>query len=602
MEKWQVDGTVIQIPPNTKISNKIDNNVYQITFVLYQDFLQNKYFKLDIGKNYKRNIIDLDTSVVDEHVEVLWTVKAEHLVDFGELSVQLRAFDEDENVWTSDVATVLVGENIYDASIINSVPVSEFSDIELRVTTLKEETETLVEEAREIQDSIDVDNCITAFNENVSNQTQSINEMLSNIVGDLNDSAQDIQDVADDFVENLADSGDGIFCQALVTEAVGLLAHCKDINTSIAYSDINVYTKVILAGDGYRSFSNPYTITQNDIGSIGYCGKNWISPVYYSCDFNDGIIQNANNTTIYDTNQWYDISSDGVCVVIPVKEGQIYSKSNFEIIVTPSDSNNTVVLNSLSGSLFSRYQYCFSDDAYSFDPLSTEKDAFIVPEGATYLLVGIDFQNMSGSFIINKPLMVNSGAVALDYEESDIEENLLSTVFSGLSLDTGTTMPSNYDFTTEEFDGTHYHISDTYTSSSNQFVTKLGILTLDGTEDWIDDTSPYLVNSNIKYNSNFYCTHYDNVIFKNSSSGFALCFDDMTKSDLITKLQTANSDGSPVKIIYELAQTTMQNPTYALSVPPSENVWLSGGLISCKYTKDLGTALDRLEKLTLNLL
>ncbi len=100
-------------------------------------------FKLDAETDGIKNIFDLTKTVCDGYILLTWHVTNIHTEKKGILNVQLRGFSDDLCVWRSGSDYFRVGESIYSGEDFTAFSPSEFEEMEQRITSVCNRTESL---------------------------------------------------------------------------------------------------------------------------------------------------------------------------------------------------------------------------------------------------------------------------------------------------------------------------------------------------------------------------------------------------------------------------------------------------------------------------
>jgi len=114
--------------------NKIETRIFVISDLSLQDF----NFKLNIrNKNNDIDIIDLIKSIENDEIKLVWEITERNVSVNGYLYVQLRAFDNTELKWHSELEYFEVGESININDYFSSPLPSEFEQMEKRITDIQ---------------------------------------------------------------------------------------------------------------------------------------------------------------------------------------------------------------------------------------------------------------------------------------------------------------------------------------------------------------------------------------------------------------------------------------------------------------------------------
>ena len=139
--------------PDRVIGHVGDNLVETRSFELNRYYgevdLSEFSFKLDTEIDGNKNIIDLDKTVEDDKITLTWTVHGSHVLHAGRMTIQIRAFHDDVEKWHSAQDYVIIQSSINAPDAYSSLLPSEFEQMELRVTTMKEQAEASAQTATE---------------------------------------------------------------------------------------------------------------------------------------------------------------------------------------------------------------------------------------------------------------------------------------------------------------------------------------------------------------------------------------------------------------------------------------------------------------------
>lgn len=98
-------------------------------------------FKLDTQAGDVKNIIDLDKSVTEDKITLTWTIAESHILRSGRMAIQIRAFKGTVEKWHSSQEFVIVHSSINPTAAQPDVLPSEFEQMEVRVTSMKNDAE-----------------------------------------------------------------------------------------------------------------------------------------------------------------------------------------------------------------------------------------------------------------------------------------------------------------------------------------------------------------------------------------------------------------------------------------------------------------------------
>lgn len=138
-----LDGRNLIIPVDEQTigfvgDNKTEIRIFQLSRFYEGIDLSGFDFKLDTDVNGTKNIIDLTKTVLEDKITLTWTIESSHVTLSGYMVVQIRAFQGEVECWHSSKKSVIVSESIGATSTIESPLPSEFEQMEVRVTTMKD--------------------------------------------------------------------------------------------------------------------------------------------------------------------------------------------------------------------------------------------------------------------------------------------------------------------------------------------------------------------------------------------------------------------------------------------------------------------------------
>jgi len=114
--------------------NKVETRQFEIADITMQGF----NFKLDVrNKDGTKNIIDLVKTIVDGKIILMWEILESHVLVDGYLYCQIRAFADNELKWHSEENYFKIGASINATDSFPAILPSEFTQMEQRVTMLK---------------------------------------------------------------------------------------------------------------------------------------------------------------------------------------------------------------------------------------------------------------------------------------------------------------------------------------------------------------------------------------------------------------------------------------------------------------------------------
>jgi hypothetical protein len=107
-------------------------------------------FKLDAEIANTKNVIDLSKVVAEDTITLTWAILESHMSQAGYMQIQIRAFSEDlEEKWHSEQKTVIIKASINASSAFPDPLPSEFTEMEARVTAMRNEADEDAQTASE---------------------------------------------------------------------------------------------------------------------------------------------------------------------------------------------------------------------------------------------------------------------------------------------------------------------------------------------------------------------------------------------------------------------------------------------------------------------
>ena len=197
----KVQGRTLQISAKESfIGFENDNLVETRHFEITDESLFNFDFKLDMKHTGGVNIVDLPKEYKENSIILTWEVRKEHL-PAGILYIQLRAFNDNEQVWHSEQKIFRVPESINATNYFLSPLPSEFEQMEQRVTQAKNETLTAADEVADNTGIVNANtqlvlqskNIVENLAQEVATNTQQVSDDKNEIIGYKNEVANNTQ-------------------------------------------------------------------------------------------------------------------------------------------------------------------------------------------------------------------------------------------------------------------------------------------------------------------------------------------------------------------------------------------------------------------------
>lgn len=163
----------IMSPNERKIGFENDNAVESRCFLISDPSLVGFSFKLDTDSG---NIIDLEKKISEDGKSAVltWNITSGMLSD-GNIVAQLRAYNENtEQIWHSELMFFIVQGSLNAVSGVTDREISEFEEIEQRVTALKEAAKAYSEAAQASAQEVITD--ISSLSGAVSSMSDALSE------------------------------------------------------------------------------------------------------------------------------------------------------------------------------------------------------------------------------------------------------------------------------------------------------------------------------------------------------------------------------------------------------------------------------------------
>lgn len=179
--------------------NKTDVKEFEITDKTLFDF----NFKLDLKLKEHVDIVDLEKVVEQDRIILRWIVEKKHMPMSGMLFAQLRAFNEEGDVWHSEKNHFWIIGAINAEKYLPSPLPSEFSQMEQQVTSARNETvaakEIVIEKANEIADNTqtvsDKTEIVLQKADKVEINTETVTQNTDSAIDSANIAAQALADL-----------------------------------------------------------------------------------------------------------------------------------------------------------------------------------------------------------------------------------------------------------------------------------------------------------------------------------------------------------------------------------------------------------------------
>lgn len=195
----KIIGREVCIPQSEKfIGFENDNGVEKRIFEICDKSLFNLFFKLDIKE--ANCSLELEKSVSDdgERLHLLWNIQNGILCHGQNLTVQLRAFNENLSlVWHSENVNFYVGKSIGEGAEYTDVQMSEFLRIEANVTAKAKQTEENCNAALELKNE-----CHNAMNAALSSADRAASDKID--AEEFKNLAQESERTVRDIAESMS--------------------------------------------------------------------------------------------------------------------------------------------------------------------------------------------------------------------------------------------------------------------------------------------------------------------------------------------------------------------------------------------------------------
>lgn len=138
----KVFGRMLCVPEGEKTLGFVDDNLVETRkFKVTDPALFSFSFKLELENGSFINIMDLPRETEDGALILTWQIPASCMRFPGPLYAQLRAFNESDMVWHSEIAEFSVERSLQAENELPPFVPTEFSEMEKRMTELLNETE-----------------------------------------------------------------------------------------------------------------------------------------------------------------------------------------------------------------------------------------------------------------------------------------------------------------------------------------------------------------------------------------------------------------------------------------------------------------------------
>ncbi|MBQ7036138.1 MAG: hypothetical protein IJN74_01450 [Clostridia bacterium] len=133
----KVFGRLLCVPENEKMLGYVDDNLVETRkFKITDPALHSFSFKLELENGSFINIMDLPGEMEDDALILTWQVPASCLRFAGPLFAQLRAFNDEDMVWHSDIAEFSVCRSLQAEKQLPHFVPTEFAEMEKRMTEI----------------------------------------------------------------------------------------------------------------------------------------------------------------------------------------------------------------------------------------------------------------------------------------------------------------------------------------------------------------------------------------------------------------------------------------------------------------------------------
>lgn len=133
----KVFGRLLCVPESEKMLGFVDDNLVEVRkFKITDPALFSFSFKLELENGSFINIMDLPGEKEDDALILTWQIPASCLRFAGPLYAQLRAFNESDMVWHSEIAEFSVCRSLQAENELPPVLPTEFAEMEKRMTEI----------------------------------------------------------------------------------------------------------------------------------------------------------------------------------------------------------------------------------------------------------------------------------------------------------------------------------------------------------------------------------------------------------------------------------------------------------------------------------
>ncbi len=141
----KVFGRLLCVPENEKMLGFVDDNLVETRkFKITDPALYSFSFKLELENGSFINIMDLPGEMEDGALILSWHIPSSCLRFAGPLYAQLRAFNDDNMVWHSEIAEFSVYRSLQAENELPAVVPTEFAEMEKRMTNILSSAEAVL--------------------------------------------------------------------------------------------------------------------------------------------------------------------------------------------------------------------------------------------------------------------------------------------------------------------------------------------------------------------------------------------------------------------------------------------------------------------------
>ncbi len=440
---------------------------------------------------------------------------------------------------------------------------------------------------------------------------EAMNQLQANVEKALDD-LQEI--VAQDMADLEAASGEALkqaqldadtrYSNALTGTASGAMAHMTDVSGIGSLRRLAVRGETIETGTGDKGPDNPYAVAGLTPAKATACGKNlldWLG-MPQSADYEVGAWRH-NNVTVAKTDTTIAVTNigswGGLRTVLPVTPGQKYSLS----ILADNPSGLGVGISVCNGRTYDGSKMIYNrhttDTTASMSATVTPSEPYIV------------------AVFNSNQLNASANGTVVTFREMQIEQGTAATAYEPYSGTTVTPPTLDYLYGNST-------VSDEYDAAAGTETRRWKRLELDNTQIWAIGTAgggtetawfqsgPNSIQQPPNPDGGITCTHLPSVtanqLWATDAIGITISSGGRiqlrvpktiasTAAELTAWLAAQKAAGTPVAVVYQLAEpvVTQHDPVRVIPPAPVCNVYADQGDVDVTYNRDINIVLSQMQ-------